>query len=58
MQESATRARRHWADIIVILMGLLLMGLAAWNGPASEPDASHRVASLPCSGSPMPEAAS
>jgi hypothetical protein len=35
MPETAERERRHWADIVVIVTGLLLVGLAAWNGPAS-----------------------
>jgi hypothetical protein len=42
----AARDRRRWADVVVILTGLLLVGLAAFNAPAStgRPD---QAASLP-----------
>jgi hypothetical protein len=33
MQETPSRARRHWADVAVILVGLGLFGLAVWFPP-------------------------
>jgi peptidoglycan/LPS O-acetylase OafA/YrhL len=44
MQESA---RRRWADIVVILVGLLLLGLAAWNAPVSSGTRPDEAESLP-----------
>jgi hypothetical protein len=35
MADTAARERRRWADIVVILTNLMLVGLAAWNAPAS-----------------------
>jgi hypothetical protein len=35
MPETPPRERRRLADIVVIATGLLLVGLAAWNAPAS-----------------------
>ena len=35
MPDTPERDRRRWADVIVIATGLLLVGLAAWNAPAS-----------------------
>jgi peptidoglycan/LPS O-acetylase OafA/YrhL len=47
MSESLARERRRWADIVVIVTGLALVGLAAWNGPASSEAPDARTASLP-----------
>jgi peptidoglycan/LPS O-acetylase OafA/YrhL len=49
MQESAAGQRRRWADIVVILVGLALVGLAAWNAPISagaEPDETRSIPSI------------
>lgn len=35
MPETTAMKRRRWADIVVIATALLLVGLAAWTGPAS-----------------------
>jgi hypothetical protein len=40
MQESLERQRRHWADVAVIFIGLILLGLAIWSPPFSP---SHEV---------------
>lgn len=47
MQETPARRRRLWADIVVILVGLLLVGLAAWNAPVSSGTRPDEAASLP-----------
>ena len=48
MNESAGRTRRRWADIVVIVTGLVLVGLAAWNAPAStgRPEETHSLGSM------------
>jgi peptidoglycan/LPS O-acetylase OafA/YrhL len=35
MQESIEQRRRHWADVAVIFVGLVLLGLAIWSPPFS-----------------------
>ncbi len=47
MQESPVRQRRRWADVIVILVGLFLVGLAAWNAPVSSGTRPDEAESLP-----------
>ena len=46
MRETPARTRRRWADIVVILTGLALVGLAAWNAPASGGGRPHEAESL------------
>jgi peptidoglycan/LPS O-acetylase OafA/YrhL len=47
MQESAAGQRRRWADIVVILVGLSLVGLSAWNAPVSAGASSDEARSMP-----------
>jgi peptidoglycan/LPS O-acetylase OafA/YrhL len=47
MRDTPARERRRWADIVVIVTGLLLVGLAAWNAPASAGNRPDETASLP-----------
>jgi peptidoglycan/LPS O-acetylase OafA/YrhL len=47
VQESATGQRRRWADIVVILVGLSLVGLAAWNAPVSAGAGPDEARSMP-----------
>lgn len=47
MQESAAGQRRRWADIVVILVGLSLVGLAAWNAPVSAGAGPDEARSMP-----------
>jgi cytochrome bd-type quinol oxidase subunit 2 len=47
MDETPARRRRHWADIVVIVVGLLLVGLAAWNAPVSSGMRPDEAESLP-----------
>lgn len=42
-----TPARRWWADVVVILVGLMLVGLAAWNAPVSSGTRPDEAASMP-----------
>jgi cytochrome bd-type quinol oxidase subunit 2 len=46
MSDTPARERRRWADIVVIATGLMLVGFAAWNAPAST-GAPDETASLP-----------
>jgi hypothetical protein len=48
MQESGEQVRRRWADVVVMLTGLMLVGLAAWNAPASSgrPDETASLGSM------------
>ena len=49
MNESPERTRRRWADVVVMLSALLLVGLAAWNAPASSgssPDETFSLGSM------------
>jgi hypothetical protein len=47
MQETPERRRRLGADVVVILVGLLLVGLAAWNAPVSSGTRPDEAASMP-----------
>jgi hypothetical protein len=46
MSDTPARERRRWADIVVMLTGLTLIGLAAWNAPASSGARPDETASL------------
>ena len=43
---SDTPERRHWADIVLILAGLTLVGLAVWFPPFSTTDEAPHAISL------------
>jgi hypothetical protein len=47
MQETPARARRHWADIAVIIVGLGLFGLAIWFPPFTTTAGADEVRSAP-----------
>ena len=47
MSETPRQRRRLAADTVVIFTGLLLLGLAAWNAPASSGRTPDETASLP-----------
>ena len=36
MPEAPARKRRHWADVVVIVVSLALAGLAVWPSPFTE----------------------
>jgi hypothetical protein len=45
MKDATERRRRHWADIAVILAGLMLWGLAIWPTPfVNDPEVAGRLA--------------
>jgi hypothetical protein len=46
MQEIPSTARRHWADVAVILAGLGLIGLAVWYPPFTATTGAGEVRSV------------
>ena len=45
MKDATERRRRHWADVAVILAGLMLWGLAIWPTPfVNDPEVAGQLA--------------
>jgi hypothetical protein len=46
VSDTPVRERRHWADVVLILTGLTLWGLAVWFPPFSTTDEAPNAISL------------